>query len=407
MIDLIERLNASANFKGQNLTSVCEIIKDLPDVSVSEFMHKNYGSDWESTGIDSSTILDRTVTKTTYTNTTTTKNRIGVMKFILLRNAVQRIDENLVLAQKTLNASELTRDFPAEQLCKLFVDAKDWDVHKAEIYRYENEPGYTSALFLAFHKMGDILSSKLNFELIKLIHDICIDNVIGEQFAYLYSTYYCTEVKISNNENGTINGVREVMVMSPANSTSKIVNHFTKHDVWSNKVMFGEIDEKRYAAVRQLRMNHAVSNNMRSYFKPPLLTVTHFYNKSRFEIVENFCNVYECRLTKIKSDASLDECAKKNEIISAIAEVCRNIQFTHPFYDGNARTIGCILVNGLLMKEGFYPSIIPNANVFDAYDVVSLVDIIKQGQNHFINILYEVRKRAKIKSWLNYKCSIL
>lgn len=94
---------------------------------------------------------------------------------------------------------------------------------------------------------------------------------------------------------------------------------------------------------------------------------------------EEYCKHYEATLQEIRGNNKITE---QEKIIIAIIKVYRDIQFTHPFVDGNARTIS-ILTNGLLKMHGLSPTIIPDVNVFDCFDIESFVKITKTGQEDF------------------------
>jgi hypothetical protein len=73
----------------------------------------------------------------------------------------------------------------------------------------------------------------------------------------------------------------------------------------------------------------------------------------------------------------------QNEKLTAIARCCQDLEQTHPFADGNARTFGMLWVNRLLLNEGLEPVMMENPNRFDGYAVSELVDEIKNGQALF------------------------
>ncbi|MCW7555199.1 Fic family protein [Endozoicomonas gorgoniicola] len=113
------------------------------------------------------------------------------------------------------------------------------------------------------------------------------------------------------------------------------------------------------------------------------LVVVHDHKNNRgFQLSNEFCQAFEAELQQIK-ESSKKGMEQELQKIFCIAKVCRNLQFTHPFKDGNGRTFGCILVNGLLMREGLSPSLIDDANKFDAYSVDELVEVIRSGQRQF------------------------
>jgi hypothetical protein len=66
-----------------------------------------------------------------------------------------------------------------------------------------------------------------------------------------------------------------------------------------------------------------------------------------------------------------------------IAETCRTLEQAHFFNDGNARTVGFLLLNRLLLGAGMSPALMSNPNEFDGFSIGELVQSIRQGQEKF------------------------
>ncbi|MGF6666183.1 prophage maintenance system killer protein [Paraburkholderia atlantica] len=66
-----------------------------------------------------------------------------------------------------------------------------------------------------------------------------------------------------------------------------------------------------------------------------------------------------------------------------IAQTCRTLEQAHLFNDGNARTIGFLLLNRLMLNAGMSPALMANPNEFDGFSIRELVQSIRQGQEHF------------------------
>jgi hypothetical protein len=59
------------------------------------------------------------------------------------------------------------------------------------------------------------------------------------------------------------------------------------------------------------------------------------------------------------------------------------LERAHLFDDGNARTIGLLVVNKLLLENGLRPAMMEDPNRFDGFSTDELVAEIKQGQATF------------------------
>ncbi len=89
--------------------------------------------------------------------------------------------------------------------------------------------------------------------------------------------------------------------------------------------------------------------------------------------------------------ACLDECRKDctaaagdpDVKLRAIAMCCGHLEQLHPFPDGNARTIGVLVLNKLLLEQGLPPAALEDANRLDAFSVAEVVQEIRVGQRRF------------------------
>lgn len=92
--------------------------------------------------------------------------------------------------------------------------------------------------------------------------------------------------------------------------------------------------------------------------------------------------------------AGLDECrnacaaaADAGLKLQAIAMCCQDLEQLHPFPDGNARTIGVLVLNKLLLEQGLPPAALEDANRLDAFSVAEVVQEIRTGQGRFALIV--------------------
>ncbi len=71
--------------------------------------------------------------------------------------------------------------------------------------------------------------------------------------------------------------------------------------------------------------------------------------------------------------------------ISAIARCVRDLELTHPFDDGNCRTMAVILLTKLLLQQQLSPAILEYRDKFDAFSINELCEEIKHGMSRFQN----------------------
>lgn len=90
------------------------------------------------------------------------------------------------------------------------------------------------------------------------------------------------------------------------------------------------------------------------------------------------------RLSSIINEfnARMAQDLSEEEKIKAIAWCVREILLTHPFSDGNGRTIS-LLLNKLLLQHNLSPTIIENPTRIDGFSLNELCAEIKRGQDVF------------------------
>lgn len=94
-----------------------------------------------------------------------------------------------------------------------------------------------------------------------------------------------------------------------------------------------------------------------------------FQSNLEKQIINTLSNFYE----KIHSEQENDH------KLFDIAEFIQKSEHIHPFYDANCRTFCIVLLNLLLMQNGFAPTLIDDPNKFDGYSIKGLVSLIKEG----------------------------
>jgi len=81
----------------------------------------------------------------------------------------------------------------------------------------------------------------------------------------------------------------------------------------------------------------------------------------------------------------------KEEIEKQIVRLCVILEWAHLFDDGNARTIGILLVNYLRLQNGLPPTIMQNPNNFDGHSFEELLTDMRLGEQRFRSLLVEKR----------------
>ena len=84
-------------------------------------------------------------------------------------------------------------------------------------------------------------------------------------------------------------------------------------------------------------------------------------------------NEYNTEIKQVSTD---------QEILMAISRVVRNLEMLHPFPDGNGRTFVSILMNHLLLYNGFLAAILADPNI-------DIELSVKKNSISSLNIIYD------------------
>lgn len=76
----------------------------------------------------------------------------------------------------------------------------------------------------------------------------------------------------------------------------------------------------------------------------------------------------------------------EQEKLLAIARLVQDLDQLHPFYDGNIRVFGILLLNRLLIDLDLSPTCLEDPNCLDCLSLEEIVNEIKIGQEHFASL---------------------
>jgi hypothetical protein len=95
----------------------------------------------------------------------------------------------------------------------------------------------------------------------------------------------------------------------------------------------------------------------------------------------------------------IESCRDDEERLRLIARTVQDLEFIHPFKDGNCRVICVLLLNTLLIQNALRPTILFNPNRFDGCDIGTLVRDIRTGQA----LVSELLGRESLDGWICYE----
>lgn len=81
-----------------------------------------------------------------------------------------------------------------------------------------------------------------------------------------------------------------------------------------------------------------------------------------------------------------------DDALNFIVETIYQIYHEHPFSDANLRTLALLLMNRLLIQQGFLPVIFDDPNYFDGNSINQLVKEVKKGMENTQKLLNGTRK---------------
>ncbi len=268
-------------------------------------------------------------------------------------------------------------NFPASDTWRLLMDM-DRQGPNGD-YVFEDESGYMAGAMNGFRKMLQTVQAPLTADLLEDLHDTCVDQVWGQTSSVYFrlingrGTNHPIALKkgyrdgnnnkfsLSTDWNATPEGLKELMDLARGGSNITLEND-------SGDTVVGA----------RMSLQAAKRNPDTSVVALASKEITELYlateRKSRIQCQQLAKDIIGRYQDEIKNARNAGE---KRE---AIARCCRDLEVSHLFSDGNARTIGFLLVNKLLLQNGLGPTLMRNPNLFDGYSVKELAAEIEAGQ---------------------------
>lgn len=116
--------------------------------------------------------------------------------------------------------------------------------------------------------------------------------------------------------------------------------------------------------------------------------------ENKKEIEENIEKIVSFLLEEyfIKMNETKEPILKLIHIIHLI----RDLEQLHPFNDANCRTLCVLYCNYLLITNGFPPAMLPNANHFDAFSTLELLEDLIEGMRRTLAMSQGIKELAGI-----------
>ena len=246
------------------------------------------------------------------------------------------------------------------------------------IDEWENrEPGSLAGVLNAYAHCIDKINTKQPFttEDVLIIHQCCIDKVVG-------TNYDKVKTKSPQSLNtGFRKFLEPVMFQFIPNVNLSIAGcKGAAEYIWKNMIDH----EEPYYLFQKVSSANDIKDFLIQYInieenRPGILP-----------FVEGLTEEKDNIIIPTKIQHVLDNLYKQFEVIpdspetddlkiSAIVSAIQELEQIHPFQDANCRTFCFVLLNSILMQQGYDPAIIDDPNKFDGFSVEELVETVKLG----------------------------
>ena len=260
---------------------------------------------------------------------------------------------------------------PEDQRHILYIDRSEWEAKypfpKVNPYLFDNEPGYHDAMEKVLNFIGDNLGEKLDALKLRDLHDMCVDGVFSdcgktEPFAKGYCPRWKYGFDIGDVPQGTLDELENEYILIVSNAKALPCQQILLESMRRNMDYLCTY----YNDKDQDHPGEAIYSNFLDQLDEPK--------------VHKIINAYFDRYYAVISSARSED-----EILAAIARICRAINMFHVFPDGNGRTVLWALLPKLLMENDFCPAMLDNPNRFAAgyYSVKEMVEHLKKGMDNF------------------------
>lgn len=215
------------------------------------------------------------------------------------------------------------------------------------------EPGYNEAMHQAFDNMLSTLNKKLD----------------AEEFKNIYHTCIKTVKNVNSNEREFHPGMYKLKL----DKISKAAR-----DEWKNRRLIATQTEMLECAKFAPETEQGyLSYLMNDTVVPLLMSEKPALEKITKKVNAHF-NAYYSNIKEAKTD---------KEKLTAIVSLCEALEIGHYFPDGNQRTIVFVMLNKLLIENGFLPVILEDPAIFDGYHSIDeLIQDIEIGRENFLTL---------------------
>ncbi len=314
--------------------------------------------------------------------------------------------------------NSLFQSFPKNEFWRFFVDGVK-QKKDSWVGFEQREPGYLQAMFNVMFTMLNDINEPLNVKMLLSYHKLATENVhIKKLDEKLRGTWRIADVNFALvDTNVTLEGVLTLLSRLDEGDT-----HFML--ARDGVACLDEIELSNYDIINSHTFKYMFDQKMefivRRYQKDPndpqtkkivMNQLADFIVKNNYFFRTQHEKIYvmdddgqsvkiippETPLTEvvpIKATQILaryhklkDLHQKTEQKLLLIAQTIQDLEQLHPFKDANCRVFVMVILNKLLIENGFPPCMLFDPNCFDAFSPSQLVDEIKKGMLTFQQII--------------------
>lgn len=285
------------------------------------------------------------------------------------------------------------KDFPKSELWRLFIDG--YRQNEGPLAFDVREKGYLAGALNAFDYLMTQISEPVSTDMILNLHNIALDTVNKASGGRLY---HKNEFSFRGRQ-----GIDFGMVLNTTVDPSLSDEDQKK---LSAKANFSE--EGLQELVDLMRSEQGKFIKIVRDDTKQVLDVNIPFDELAKIIRENSCKVFlgkdtiENIHTRINSSIknyylAIQNSQPDDEKLIAIIRFVKDLEVNHYFTDANCRTTVCLLMNKLLIDNGFCPSIHENPNRVDGYSTQELTREVKNGMERFKSYSIQPENKLALK----------
>jgi hypothetical protein len=284
------------------------------------------------------------------------------------------------------------QSLPPEQAWRMLLDRSAWDDGRHAGLRFENEPGYMGAMYnglsrvLQAHQRGRLLDAAMLEEVhaaaTQGVYQMRVTLELQGEAAFQHAAELtrpagaaASTPRAQGGPDRFEPGFGDLSTASFGLSAGINVTPAGLEEFFANQALHPEGQ----------KCTMATQNERRELAR--LYSPSGWDGKCDLKLV---APILSREQNKAKADAiiahyrqALPRAATPEAKLAEIAGCVQRLEQSHLFQDGNARTNGFLVLNKLLLENGFSPAMFADPNRFDANSTAELVQQIRQGQQAF------------------------